>query len=143
MDLATNVYRIETLHQFDLEDANELIKILRHELKFLQGSRPSGFYQKSEEQISARINWLVNMISFLESSLQSRISVVTQLEEKCRMAPELLNDAEMRVFLATKSLKAVKTTREIALEVGYDEGYVRNLISSIKRKTGIKVVTNM
>lgn len=138
MDLQTNVYRIETLHQFDLEDANELLKLLKIELKLLEEERIQPLLPASEEKIKGRINWLTRMISVLESGLTSRIEIVKKLEEKCRQAPELLNDSEMKVFLASVNTK--KTNQEIADEVGYDEGYVRVLRYQIRQKLGIRIV---
>ena len=138
MDLQTNVFQIETLHQFDLEDATDLIRILKLELKSLQNVRPESNNKVSENKIEARIRWLDSMISVLESGLSSRIEIVSKLEEKCKAASELLNDAEMKVFIASRN--NTKTSYEIANEIGYDEGYVRNLASSIKKKTGIMIV---
>jgi len=138
VDLQTNVFRIEMLHQFDLQDASDLIRVLKEELKLLRDVRPASLSRESESKIEARTKWLESMIAVLESGLSSRIEIVSKLEEKCKIASELLNDAEFRVFMT--SLNNTKTAKQIADEVGYAEGYVNNLISSIKKKTGIMVV---
>lgn len=142
MDLSTNIYQIETLHHFDVDVSKELITSLKNELQLLKEERPlavpRSMHKTYDKQVDARIAWVTSMISVLEAGMTSRIEIVKKLEDECKRAPQLLNDAEMKVFFA--SLNTKKTHQQIADEVGYTEGYVRLLRHQINEKLGIRVI---
>ena len=138
MDLQTNIYNIELLHQFDIEYTKNFINLLKNELGVLVKENPNSSSIKVAEKVTERIEWIKSIILVLEDGMSSRIEVVNRLDAACRKASGLLNDAEMKVFLTHISGK--KTSQQIADEVGYTEGYVRILRHQINKKLGIKAV---